>query len=333
MKLWNDMSLKINGWLTQYIHQKTIQQKRTRTKSSNKLQRWRMKNENETTEANCRKCCIFCPWRTFAELNLGGGEKKTHNDVNTSCMRQVWNRRQVKNSRAHENKLWEEGVCVPGGAVTNAELRRVRNSPERNDSKDPADIYSKDQGGTLKYFHQAILKIFFFPLLYAAETRQLNSFLWGRAGSGARLLGEHTWLLLEPQLCLWVGERRRGGVEGWRSSLCHLSKRRFSEFDLSARRPRPNTKTLMLTRVTPGPRCLSFTLIKCIKAAAHAIRPPSHVGAHRTHAAYTNSQAAGVCIQINQAVYNSTTPTVSVWSRTYLKVWLWVLSKKRKQLC
>lgn len=86
--------------------------------------------------------------------------------------------------------------------MTNAELRRVRNSPERNDSKDPADIYSKDQGGTLKYFHQAILKIFFFPLLYAAETRQLNSFLWGRAGSGARLLGEHTWLLLEPQLCL-----------------------------------------------------------------------------------------------------------------------------------
>ena len=172
-----------------------------------------MKNENETTEANCRKCCIFCPWRTFAELNLDGGEKKTHNDVNTGCMRQVWNRRQVKNSRAHENKLWEEGVCVPGGAVTNAELRRVRNSPERNDSKDPADIYSKDQGGTLKYFHQAILKIFFF--LYCTPPKLDNLIHSSGDGQGA-VLGcwENTpgccWS--HSFVCEWV----RGGGEVWR---------------------------------------------------------------------------------------------------------------------
>lgn len=129
--------------------------------------------------------------------------------------------------------------------------------------------------------------------------------------------------------CCWshrfVCERRRE-AEGWRSSLCHISKRRVSEFDLSARRPRPNTKTLMLTRVTPGPRCLSFTLIKCIKAAAHAIRPSSHVVAHRTNTAYTNSQAAGMRIQINQTIYNSVTPIMSVWSRTGgLHWWLCVL--------
>lgn len=47
--------------------------------------------------------------------------------------------------------------------MTNTELRRARNSPEHNNSKNPADIFSKDQGGTLKYFHQAIIKTFFFP--------------------------------------------------------------------------------------------------------------------------------------------------------------------------
>lgn len=271
-------------------------------------------------EANCLKCSIFCPWRTFTEFNLGGGEKN-HNDVNTSCMRQVWNRRQVKNSRTHENKLWEEGVCVPGGAVTNAGLRRARNSPERNNSKNPADTYSKDQGGTLKYFHQAIIKTFF---LYCTLLK-LNNLIHSSGDRQEVLFAcwENT-----PGCCWshrFVCERRRE-AEGWRSSLCHISKRRVSEFDLSARRPRPNTKTLMLTRVTPGPRCLSFTLIKCIKAAAHAIRPSSHVVAHRTNTAYTNSQAAGMRIQINQTIYNSVTPIMSVWSRTGgLHWWLCVL--------
>lgn len=70
----------------------------------------------------------------------------------------------------------------------------------------------------------------------------------------------HTHSLCKPQLFMWGGARLNKG-EG-HLPVCHILKLRYSEFDLSAHQPRPNTKTLMLTTVTQGPRCFSFTLIK-----------------------------------------------------------------------